>query len=300
MTALDRPVAPVAPVAADGPAALYDEVARRTAGVVLASYSSSFGLASRLLAEPVRTHVRTTYALVRLADEVVDAPRPGLDTERKRAVLDALESEVLAAMRSGHSANLVVHAFACTARACAITEDLVRPFFASMRTDLTTTHHDQASFEEYVYGSAEVVGLMCLRAFLVETGDPDGAYAALAPGAQRLGAAFQKVNFLRDLAEDGGLLGRHYFPGVDPATLDEAQKDRLLDDIDADLVVAAEALEALPPSSRRAVRAAYALFADLSRRLRATPATEVRTTRVRVPGPRKAALVARAVVRPVR
>lgn len=279
----------------EDPAAFYDEVARRSAGLVLRSYSSSFGLASRLLAEPVRTHVRTLYALVRLADEVVDAPRAGLDVERQRTVLDELETETLRAMGTGHSANLVVHAFAGTARLCGIEPALVTPFFASMRTDLDVREHDRESFERYVYGSAEVVGLMCLRAFLLETPDPDAAYAELEPGARALGAAFQKVNFLRDLAEDSQLLGRRYFPGVDPAALDEPTKHRLLDDIDTDLRVSAAAVRALPASSRRAVAAAHALFAELSQQLRSTPAAEVRTRRVRVTGPRKAVVVARSL-----
>jgi phytoene/squalene synthetase len=275
----------------------YDDVADASAALVIDAYSSSFGLASRLLAAPVRRHVRNIYALVRVADEVVDAPRPGLDTAGQAAALDTLEAETLEAMRTGVSSNLVVHAFARTARACEVEPDLVAPFFASMRTDLERRDHDEESLARYVYGSAEVVGLMCLRAFVMGERHRARRYDELAPGAQRLGAAFQKVNFLRDLGEDADLLGRRYLPGLDPARLDTAGRDRWLDDIDADLRAAAAVVPGLPRSSRLAVCAAHDLFAELSARLRATPPHEIRHRRVRVPQPVKARLVAAAVLR---
>ena len=158
-----------------------------------------------------------------------------------------------------------------------------------MRMDLSDTEHDQASFDRYVYGSAEVVGLMCLAAF---TTDPS---EELVTGARALGAAFQKVNFLRDLAADFDELGRSYFPGVNVETFDEATKTRLLDDIDADLLVSSRVVPLLPPSSRRAVALAQGLFAELSRRLRSTPAAALRTTRVRVPNPVKLRIAAGAM-----
>src|SRR5699024_3386184 len=129
----------------------------------------------------------------------------------------------------------------------------------------------------YVYGSAEVVGLMCLRVFV---GGDRSAYDELAPGARRLGAAFQKVNFLRDLHADQSLLGRAYFPGVDLSTFTDRERDLLLDDIDADLDAAAVAVRRLPVSSRTAVHAAHGLFQELSTRLRATPASRIARERV--------------------
>ncbi|WP_127480038.1 phytoene/squalene synthase family protein [Nocardioides pantholopis] len=278
----------------------YDRVAEESAALVIRRYSTSFGMASRLLAEPVRTHVRNVYALVRVADEVVDAPRPGGTRAQQAVVLDELEAEVRQALIRGHSANLVVHAFARTSRHCGIGHELIDPFFASMRTDLFRTEHDEESFARYVHGSAEVVGLMCLRAFLRDEADPAGSYAALGDGARRLGAAFQKINFLRDLATDDQHLGRHYFPGLDPTRLDDATRDRLLDDIDADLVAAAATLPFLPLGSRRAVRVAHGLFAELSARMRRLPAERIVTERVRVPGPVKARIVARCLVRDAR
>ncbi|MFD1506049.1 phytoene/squalene synthase family protein [Georgenia yuyongxinii] len=274
------------------PAARYDAVAHASAAVVIAGYSTSFGWATRLLAEPVRTHVRDVYALVRVADEIVDEPGQWPAGQRAH-VLTVLEEETYQAMRTGHSANLVVHAFALTARRYGIGHDLVEPFFASMRADLSVREHDAGSFATYVHGSAEVVGLMCLRIFV---GGDDATHRDLAPGAAALGAAFQKINFLRDLAEDHDDRGRSYFPGVDVTRLGDADRDALLDDIDADLRAARAVIPRLPGSSRRAVRAAHDLFAALSRRLRATPAARLAQTRVRVPDPVKAAIIARAVV----
>ncbi|MFE7405100.1 phytoene/squalene synthase family protein [Isoptericola sp. NPDC057559] len=281
-----------------GPAAddLYDAVAVRSAAVVIRAYSSSFGWACRLLGDPVRDPVRTVYALVRVADEIVDDVHPGLGAAARAELLDDLEREVARATACGRSSNLVVHAFARTARQFGIGDDLVAPFFASMRADLTVTAHDEASFAAYVHGSAEVVGLMCLRVFVA--GD-DAAYDRLAPGAARLGAAFQKVNFLRDLAEDVDERGRSYFPGLDVDTFDDDDRDRLLADVDADLAAAAVAIDGLPRSSRRAVRAAHDLFAALSRRLAETPAATIRRERVRVPGPVKARIVAGVLARDV-
>jgi len=276
---------------------LYDAVAQRAAAAVIDGYSTSFGWACRLLREPVRTHVRNIYALVRLADEVVDGRGGSTDPYEAGAVLTALEEETYEALQTGRSTNLVVHAFAITARAVDIGPELLVPFFASMRTDLTVTAHDARSLDAYVYGSAEVVGLMCLKVFVAAPDAHGASYARLSPGARRLGAAFQKVNFLRDLADDHDQLGRTYFPDVDVDHLDDARRDQLLDDIDADLAAAARAAAHLPPSSRSAVLAAHGLFAELSKRLRRTPAAEIRRRRVRVPGPRKAAVLGRAVVR---
>jgi phytoene/squalene synthetase len=268
------------------PRNLYDVVSEGSSAVVIRQYSSSFGLASRLLAEPVRTQVRNIYALVRVADEIVDNPDPALGPGPRERMLTWLHDDVRHALDAGYSGNLVVHAFARTAVAVGIEDDVVAPFFASMRMDLHTTTHDAESFQRYVYGSAEVVGLMCLRAFLAAPDGPadrSAAYDALAPGARRLGAAFQKLNFLRDLAEDHELLHRCYFPALDPVLICDADRDRILDDIDADLAAAGAVVPELPTSSRRAVAAAHATFAELSSRLRETPAQEIRRARVRVP-----------------
>lgn len=280
--------------------ALYDDTARRAAGVVVRRYSTSFRLATRLLPPVQRAHVCNVYALVRLADEVVDgaSAEAGADLDRTRTLLDDLEARTEAAMADGYSTDVLVHAFARTAREVGISTDLTRPFFASMRADLDTHVHDAASLATYVYGSAEVVGLMCLRVFLhdLPPAERRRRYAELAPGAQALGAAFQKVNFLRDLADDDGVLGRNYL-GIDAAHVDEPQKAAVLADIEADLSLARAALRELPPGPRRAVAVAYGLFGELTARIRATPAADLATTRVRVPGPVKARVAATAVLR---
>jgi phytoene/squalene synthetase len=270
-------------------AKLYDRVAEATASIVIGRYSTSFGLASRLLEPRVRQHIENIYALVRLADEIVDgeATAAGLSVDDARRILDELEVETEFAMSRGYSSNLVVHAFGLTARETGFGSELTKPFFESMRSDLSETRHDQASFDAYVYGSAEVVGLMCLRAFLQGTAHTAEQTAELETGARALGAAFQKVNFLRDLSADFRELGRSYFPGVEVDSFSEADKNRLLDDIDADLRTSARVIPQLPSGSRRAVSLAQSLFADLARRLRATPARQLVNTRVRVPNPVK-------------
>ena len=269
---------------------LYDRVADETASTVIRRYSTSFGLASRLLDARVRQHVENIYALVRVADEIVDGgvTDAGLDSVYAARYLNEFEAETEAAMQSGYSTNLVVHAFARTAREVGFGTELTEPFFHSMRMDLTDTEHDQASFDRYVYGSAEVVGLMCLRAFV--QGMPINAEQdeRLVTGARALGAAFQKVNFLRDLAADFETLGRSYFPGIRVDSFTEEEKHRLLDDIDADLRTSAAVIPELPKGSRRAVALAQGLFAELSVRLRKTPAAQLVRARVRVPDPVKA------------
>ncbi|MBW4041238.1 MAG: squalene/phytoene synthase family protein [Acidobacteria bacterium] len=277
----------------------YGRAAARSSAVVIGEYSTSFALAVRLLPGRTRAHIRNVYALVRLADEVVDgvAAAAGVPADRIAAALDDLEVDTYRAMQTGYSTNLVVHAFASTAREVGIEQEIVTPFFTSMRMDLVRASHTDATFAEYVDGSAEVVGLMCLRAFVAE-GAPRSPQelAILESGARRLGAAFQKVNFLRDLAADSEGLGRAYFPGVDVTRLDEQTKLRLLTDIDADLAAAAAALPLLERGPRRAVALAHGLFEELAVRIRATPAETLRTTRIRVPDPAKARLAALAVV----
>jgi 15-cis-phytoene synthase len=266
--------------------ALYSETAHTAAAQVITAYSTSFSLATRLLPPTTRAMIEDIYALVRVADEVVDGPahEAGLASAECRSTLDALEAETYAALRCGFSANVVVHAFASTARVVGIDDSLVRPFFASMRRDLDpmATLTD-GEFRAYVHGSAEVVGLMCLRAFLHGTPVPPGTRAELEEGARRLGAAFQKINFLRDLGDDESRLGRSYFPGATSAGLDDERKAVIVKDIDADLAAARAVIPLLPPGPRRATALAAGLFAELNNRLRRTPAARLRGHRVSVP-----------------
>ena len=278
--------------------ALYDEVAHETSVMVIRRYSTSFSMASRLLGPGVREDVENIYGLVRVADEIVDgvAQGAGLAPAEVRRRLDEFEAETERAMASGYSANLIIHSFALTARKTGIATDLTRPFFASMRADVVKKKHSKKSFDDYVYGSAEVVGLMCLKAFLVDhevTAEQDERFVA---GARALGAAFQKVNFLRDLSADADGLGRAYFPGVDIANLTDEAKTRLVADIDADLALSGAIVPDLPRSSRRAVALAQSLFAELNRRIEKTPASVLRTTRISVPTTVKSRLLVRALM----
>lgn len=277
---------------------LYNKVAVETAAVMIRSYSTSFGLASRLLQPRTRLQIEAIYALVRLADEIVDGVAAAADLPPAEVgrMLDALETDTRQALRTGYSVNLVVHAFALTARRTGITEELTAPFFRSMRADLQRTEHTPASFADYVYGSSEVIGLMCLLCFLDGIQVSGDRSKRLKEGAQRLGAAFQKVNFLRDLADDFDALGRSYFPGVNVKSFAEPDKHRLLDDIDADLLVSGASIAELPSAARPAVALAQELFTELSRRLRATPAEQLRSTRVRVPNPVKLRIAAEVLV----
>ena len=284
--------------APDARLAIYDRAAHAAASAVIREYSTSFGLASRSLGSGVREDVEHIYALVRVADEIVDgaATEAGLDVETAGALLDAYEVETERAMATGFSTDLVVHAFARTARAAGFGAELTAPFFVSMRMDLTRAEYDQAGFARYIDGSAEVVGLMCLRVFLAHEPRPAADFAELEPGARALGAAFQKVNFLRDLAGDLRVLGRSYFPDLVPATFDDAQKHAILDDIDADLAVSAACLPKLPANARRAVGLAQALYTELAATLRTVPAADLLVTRVSVPGHVKARLAATAAL----
>jgi phytoene/squalene synthetase len=279
--------------------ALYNRVAERSASLVIREYSTSFGLASRILSAGSRQHIDNVYALVRLADEIVDgvAVEAGLSTGEAGQQLDALEADTYRAMETGYSTNLIVHAFALTARDVSIHKDIVEPFFTSMRMDLSDRVYTQESFDAYVYGSAEVVGLMCLAVFIRDDKPDTETARTLYSGARALGAAFQKVNFLRDLAADVDDLGRSYFPGITISKFTEDDKQRLCNDIADHLDAAARTIPLLPRDAARAVGLAHGLFARLNSRIRATPAETVKSTRIRVNDLEKLLIAASVVVR---
>ncbi len=279
------------------PLGLYSDTAARSAGVVIGRYSTSFGLACWTLRPRERRHIENIYALVRIADEVVDgaAAAAGLDPDGVCWQLDNLEQETERALACGYSTNMVVHAFAQTARHAGIDAALTRPFFASMRADVHTSSHSDDSLADYIYGSAEVVGLMCLKAFQTMEGAVSGKDAELNHSARSLGAAFQKVNFLRDLGADNSDLGRQYFPGLDPAHFNDEHKETLLADIRRDLAAARVGMEFLAPPARRSVRLAHDIFLALVEKIDGVPATELQTRRIRVPGWQKTFIAVRAI-----
>ena len=270
---------------------LYDAAASAGAGTVIRRYSTSFGLASRLLSRRIRPRIADVYALVRVADEIVDGPaeQAGFDAAQRRSELDALEARTERALQIGFSGDL-------TAREHGIGVELTRPFFASMRTDLHRREFSPEQARDYVYGSAEVIGLMCLRIF--EAGRPRTAQQEriLADGARSLGRAFQRVNFLRDWAADTGQLHRVYLPEA-AAGLDGPARDAVVASIRCDLAEADAAIPLLDPGARPAVQAARDLFGELTDRLARTDLQRLRRDRIRVPAPRKAALLLRAATR---
>ena len=263
-------------------------MADKAAAQVIAQYSTSFSLAVRTLPEPERTHIRNLYAVVRIADEIVDGTTAQAN-ECPETALDLYEEQVLHAPAHRFHTDPVLHAWARTFRECRLNEDHVRAFFASMRADLTQTTFTKQELDTYIYGSAEVIGLMCLDVFLRGRDTPHRS--ELEDGARALGSAFQKVNFLRDLGEDSRALGRAYF---DPP-LDDALKSTLTSQITDELDRAHTAIPLLPPAARGGVAAAEALFRELNSRIAATPAAELRTTRISVPNHIKLALTAKAL-----
>lgn len=279
---------------------LYTATALAASGSVIGRYSTSFSLACRTLPPAVRRDIAGIYALVRVADEVVDgtAGAAGLEAARVRTALDGYEAAVNSALATGFATDLVIHGFADVARRHGFGRELTEPFFASMRADLDVAEHDGASLESYIYGSAEVVGLMCLEVFMDMPGtraDTPEQRDMLRATARRLGAAFQKVNFLRDLGADHDQLGRTYFPGADPAHLDETQKAQLLADLNADLDAAVPGILALDRRARRAVLIAHGLFTELSRRIERVPARELTRQRISVPTAVKLRIAARSL-----
>jgi phytoene/squalene synthetase len=242
-----------------------------------------------MLPRSMRRHIESVYAMVRVADEVVDTYR-GNDAG---TLLDEFERETAEARDRCFSANLVAHAFGATARAVGIDGRQVDPFFASMRMDLTETTHDRESFDRYVHGSAEVVGEMCLAVFLNTDRGPRPLPDGLAAGARRLGAAYQKVNFLRDLAQDDHQLGRSYFPGVAAATLTDAQLADLVAECRDDLTAAEACLPGLPRRARIAVETTVDIYTRLLDEIAQTPARELVNRRVRVSNPTKVVLAVR-------
>lgn len=264
---------------------LYTSVAYQASKRLTLSYSSSFGISSRLFSRAIQPHIFAIYGLVRIADEVVDTYR-GTDA---RALLDQLESDTYSAIESSYSTNPIVHSFALTAQKFGISTDLIAPFFASMRMDIPPSSYTSEDYHSYIYGSAEVVGLMCLKVFC--NGD-QSRYDEMQPGASALGSAYQKVNFLRDLAADYTELGRVYFPGVTYDTFDDTVKQSIIDDIHADFKTADKAISSLPKSSRIAVRVSYRYYSQLLRRLENASVSSIKSTRVRISTPYKLWLLA--------
>lgn len=263
---------------------LYDKVAYENSRHLTLRYSTSFGISSRFFSKTVQPHIYAIYGLVRIADEIVDTYKgPDADIQ-----LDDFEQETYRAITAGYSTNPIVHAFAKTAGIYGIDESLIGPFFESMRMDLNPQTYNSADYKKYIHGSAEVVGLMCLKVFV--DGD-DSQYKKLSHGAAALGSAYQKVNFLRDMAADYKELGRLYFPDISYESFNEASKIAIIDDIKRDFKDAKSSLDQLPSSCRKATSISYSYYTELLKMLQATPAATIKQKRIRVPARRKTALL---------
>lgn len=269
---------------------LYKEVCRECASLITRRYSTSFSLGIRVFDEQLRSPIYGIYGFVRFADEIVDT----FHDQDKAKLLARFRRDTYLAMEEGISLNPVLQAFQEVANEYNIGRDLIDPFLDSMAMDLEfSTYHDDL-YETYIYGSAEVVGLMCLKVFLM--GD-EAEYERLKPMARALGSAFQKINFLRDIKSDYEERGRVYFPGVDYNRFDQATKVAIEADIKKDFDLGYEGIKQLPSTARLGVYLAYVYYTKLFQKIKNSPARQVAEERIRVPDGRKVYLLATSVVR---
>ena len=262
---------------------LYTRTSYKLARTVTLDYSTSFSKSSKLFSSDIRDHIYAIYGLVRVADEVVDT-YTGKD---KLEVIKELEAHTLRSLKTGFSPNPLVHAFVTTAKKYNIGRDLITPFFKSMQMDIEPKTYTVKLYDTYIYGSAEVIGLMCLKVFC----NDEAQYLKLESGAKALGAAYQKVNFLRDMKADYDERGRVYFPGITYETFDDKQKAVIVKDIKNDFKKAQVAVAKLPANSRAAVALSFAYYSELLTKLEKTPAEAIKAGRVRVNNAKKLQLL---------
>ncbi|GAB4251415.1 MAG: phytoene/squalene synthase family protein [Saprospiraceae bacterium] len=269
---------------------LYHQTCNECSKLVTNRYSTSFSLGIRVFAKQFRLPIYAIYGYVRFADEIVDTFH-GYD---KAALLSDFRAETWKAIADGVSMNPILHSFQAVVRQYGIERELIEAFLDSMEMDLHNNVYQKELYEKYIYGSAEVVGLMCLRVFC--EGDSE-KFDSLKESARSLGAAFQKVNFLRDLGSDFDERGRVYFPGVDFNNFSPEDKKLIEDDIMKDFRHAYEGIVQLPAGARLGVYLAYVYYLDLFRKIRKTAAEKVRQQRIRVPNSRKFYLLATSAMR---
>ena len=255
---------------------LFDRISDQSATIITRNYSTSFSIAVRLLAPSIRQAIYNIYGFVRVADEIVDS----FEGYPKEDLLNRFEEEYEFALQSGISTNPVINAFQKTIKEYDINTELVQAFLRSMRADLKKqVYENQQEIQEYIYGSADVVGLMCLKVFV--KGDED-RYLKLKEPAMKLGSAFQKVNFLRDLNEDFESLHRTYFPNINPDNITEYDKHRVIQEIKEDFEEAYEGIVKLPKEAKLAVYVAYMYYLNLLKKIERTPSRTLKEKRIRV------------------
>jgi 15-cis-phytoene synthase len=269
----------------------YDELSRELNKKITNKYSTSFSLGIRLLHSNLRQDVYSLYGYVRLADEIVDT----FHDYDKATMLEEFRQETFRSIERGISVNPVVQAFQETVNKNNISHDLIDQFLVSMEMDLNPEMiYDTDSYNQYIYGSAEVVGLMCLKIFL--EGD-EVIYEKLKSHARSLGSAFQKINFLRDVKQDFFDLGRTYFPDVDFNDFTQKDKDSIEDDIEKDFQDAFIGIKQLPKKSRFGVYLAYVYYYSLFSKIKSKDSSEVLNHRIRVPNNQKYSILFTSYIR---
>lgn len=270
---------------------LYNDISFRTSKLITKKYSTSFSIAVSYLSQEMRQSIYSIYGFVRLADEIVDT----FHTVNQKLVLDDFEKEYYKTLENGISMNPVLQSFGITVIKYQFPPELVDSFLKSMKADLSKQVYDTNSeLDIYIHGSANVVGLMCLLVFL--NGDKQ-RYMELKDSAMKMGSAFQKVNFLRDLKSDTQGLNRLYFPDVDMDNFTEEVKQKLIDDIENDFDEAVKGIRELPGRSKLATFIAFTYYKQLLKKLKQTPAEKIVKTRIRVPDSKKFILLEKAVMK---
>jgi phytoene/squalene synthetase len=264
---------------------LYDSTVAECSKLITTRYSTSFTLGIKTLAPKYREAVYNIYGFVRLADEIVDT----FHTFDKETLMKRFRQDTVNAINEGISINPVLHAYQNVANQYKFEWELTDAFLRSMEMDLYKTSYNSEGYNEYIYGSAEVVGLMCLRVFCQGN---EEEYQRLKPFGRKLGAAFQKVNFLRDLKADFDERGRVYFPGCDFTHFNETTKKAIEADIAADFAEAYKGIMMLPKGAKEGVYLAYSYYMRLFNKIKSTPSEVVAVTRIRVPDTEKMAILA--------
>lgn len=269
---------------------LFDKISFECSRNVTKSYSTSFSVAVKMLAPGIRQDIYNIYGFVRFADEIVDT----FHDYDKEVLFEMFEKDLESALNKKISLNPVLNAFQHTVHKYNIPLCMITAFMDSMKLDLNKSRYTTIEeYNEYIYGSADVVGLMCLKVFV--NGD-DRKFAELEQSAMRLGSAFQKVNFLRDLKADYEILNRTYFPNTDLSRLDEASKAAIISEIEADFEEGFHGILKLPLEAKFGVYTAYVYYKKLLSKLKKTPSVEIKNTRIRVPDYEKFGLLAKCYV----
>lgn len=269
---------------------IFHQVSQQCSRITAEQYSTSFYSAIRLLHADLRNPICNIYGFVRFADEIVDT----FHDYNKASLLARFKAETFTAIEQGISLNPILHSFQLTVNQYKIPHHLVEAFFASMEMDLQQQQHDQGSYENYIYGSAEVVGLMCLCVFC--EGEQQ-QYEKLQSHARSLGAAFQKVNFLRDIKADYNTLNRVYFPGVDFRNFTPRMKQEIEQEIARDFRHAYEGILHLPWKARFGVYVAYKYYLTLFRKIKRVQPSMIMEQRIRIPNYSKFIILLRAGVK---